>query len=84
MPKHDFIVVGAGLAGCNVAAKLARRESGSVLLLEAAPSILLRSGVECIGAVDASVMPAMTSVNTKAPSMMNGYRAAELISEVAA
>ena len=34
----DFIVVGAGSAGCIAAAELARREVGSVLLLEAGPS----------------------------------------------
>ncbi|MGR3515114.1 MAG: GMC family oxidoreductase [Paracoccaceae bacterium] len=34
----DFIVVGAGSAGCVVAAELVRREAGSVLLIEAGPS----------------------------------------------
>lgn len=34
----DFIVVGAGSAGCIVAAELARREAGSVLLIEAGPT----------------------------------------------
>ncbi len=34
----DFIVVGAGSAGCIAAAELARREAGSVLLLEAGPT----------------------------------------------
>lgn len=35
--QTDFIVVGAGSAGCIAAAELARREAGSVLLLEAGP-----------------------------------------------
>jgi len=34
----DFIVVGAGSAGCIVAAELARRDVGRILLLEAGPS----------------------------------------------
>ena len=37
-PAADFIVVGAGSAGCIVAAELVRREAGSVLLIEAGPS----------------------------------------------
>ncbi|WP_282045216.1 GMC family oxidoreductase [Roseibium album] len=38
-------------------------------------------GVEGLWVADASVMPAVTSVNTNAPSMMIGYRAGEMISE---
>ncbi|MDJ0640991.1 MAG: GMC family oxidoreductase N-terminal domain-containing protein [Paracoccaceae bacterium] len=34
----DFVVVGAGSAGCIVAAELIRREAGSVLLIEAGPT----------------------------------------------
>lgn len=34
----DFIVVGAGSAGCIAAAELVRRKAGSVLLLEAGPT----------------------------------------------
>ena len=35
--SHDYIVVGAGSAGCTVAAGLAKAELGSVLVLEAGP-----------------------------------------------
>ncbi len=34
---HDYIVVGAGSAGCAVAAGLAKAELGSVLVIEAGP-----------------------------------------------
>ena len=39
------------------------------------------AGVSGLWVADASVMPAVTSANTNAPSMMIGYRAAEFISE---
>ncbi|MCI2401129.1 GMC family oxidoreductase N-terminal domain-containing protein [Aliiroseovarius subalbicans] len=42
------------------------------------------AGVRGLWVADASVMPAVTSANTNAPSMMIGYRAAEFISEDAA
>lgn len=35
---RDFLVIGAGSAGCVLAAELARREAGSVLVLESGPS----------------------------------------------
>ena len=36
--RYDFAVIGAGSAGCAVAAGLAEREAGSVLMIEAGPS----------------------------------------------
>lgn len=36
--SYDFIVIGAGSAGCAVAAGLAAREAGRVLVIEAGPS----------------------------------------------
>lgn len=39
------------------------------------------AGVSGLWVADASVMPAVTSANTNAPSMMIGYRAAQFISE---
>ncbi len=41
-------------------------------------------GIENLWVADASVMPAVTSANTNAPSMMIGYRAAQFITEDAA
>ncbi len=35
---YDFVVIGAGSAGCAVAAALAERQAGSVLVVEAGPS----------------------------------------------
>ena len=34
---RDYLVIGAGSGGCVIAAELARRGAGSVLLLEAGP-----------------------------------------------
>ncbi len=41
-------------------------------------------GIEGLWVADASVMPAVTSANTNAPSMMIGYRAGQMIAEDAA
>jgi choline dehydrogenase len=36
--RYDFVIIGAGSAGCAVAAGLAEQEAGSVLVIEAGPS----------------------------------------------
>jgi choline dehydrogenase len=46
------------------------------------PGLRLR-GVDGLWVADASVMPAVTSANTNAPSMMIGHRAGRLIAEAA-
>jgi len=47
------------------------------------PSLQVK-GVDGLWVADASVMPAITSANTNAPSMMIGYRAAQMIADLAA
>jgi choline dehydrogenase len=47
------------------------------------PRLAVR-GVRGLWVADASIMPAVTSANTNAPSMMIGYRAAQFIAEDAA
>jgi choline dehydrogenase len=47
------------------------------------PRLALR-GVQSLWVADASVMPAVTSANTNAPSMMIGHRAAQMITQDAA
>lgn len=37
-PVYDFVLIGAGSAGCPVARELAMREAGSILVIEAGPS----------------------------------------------
>jgi choline dehydrogenase len=46
------------------------------------PELRLR-GILGLHVADASVMPAVTSANTNAPSMMIGYRAGRMIAETA-
>lgn len=110
---YDYIIVGAGSAGCAVAAGLIAREAGprhptgkvaapdemraharsaagtayhpvGTLRMgtdESAPvtPTLRVRGVDALWAADASIMPAVTSANTNAPSMMIGHRAASFI-----
>lgn len=57
---------------------------GTIKLGGPLTSRLSVSGVENLWVADASIMPAVTSANTNAPSMMIGWKGAEFISEDAA
>lgn len=72
--EFDFIVAGAGLAGCLVARRLAGDTAASVLLL---------CGVEALRVVDASVMPPVTTGSIQAPVLAIAALGADMLAEAA-
>ena len=74
----DFVIVGAGAAGCVCAEKLSRKFS--CLLLEAG-GCRVRGGVSGLRVIDASVIPELPSGNTQAPTMAVADIASDLVLE---
>jgi len=69
MNTCDYLIVGAGTAGCALANRLSADANVRV------------HGVTGLRIVDASVMPTITSGNTNSPTLMIAERAADLIKE---
>lgn len=75
--RYDYVIVGAGSAGCVLANRLSADPRISVLVLEAGGSDL--SGMDGLRVVDASVMPTMVPADTNPATLMIAEKASDLI-----